>query len=221
VGVNAVPDRTGDGISPGQKLTGGARASCTFGNSSAPDGRRRVSKGPAPQGAGNVPRRGTQDGKHAAEDGRARGEELDREAPFRTDAPDDAAVPAAPPRLRRLRESTHRDRVRSVRLTLEELTIIEHAADLTGLTVAGFIAHAAVAGARDAGTVRATIVDQRALVQELMTAGTRLARVANNVNQIARVLNSGGEHPEVDETLTIVRTAVARLEEAALTVARR
>ncbi|MFI1825391.1 plasmid mobilization protein [Streptomyces sp. NPDC020412] len=120
-----------------------------------------------------------------------------------------------------MRQTVQRDHVRSVRLTADELAAVQHAARTVGLTTAGFLADAAVAFARTHGDARIWLADQRALVAELMTAAAQLARAGNNLNQIARVLNSGGHSDGVDRAVERVLKAAVRVEAAAVEIARR
>ncbi|MGY1435437.1 plasmid mobilization protein [Streptomyces reniochalinae] len=121
----------------------------------------------------------------------------------------------------RLRQSQQRDRVRSVRLTADELTDVQRGAEAMGLRVAGFLADAAVAVARAQDGPHTWLMDQRSLVEELMRASAQLARVGNNLNQVAKALNSGGETPYAEDALTRVRQAAARVEAAATEIAKR
>ncbi|MFF6974140.1 MULTISPECIES: plasmid mobilization protein [Streptomyces] len=114
-----------------------------------------------------------------------------------------------------------RDHVRSVRLTADELANVQQAARTVGLTTAGFLADAAVALARSHGDARVWLTDQRALVAELMTAAAQLARAGNNLNQVARILNSGGHSDGVDRAVERVLRAAVRVEAAAVEIARR
>lgn len=137
----------------------------------------------------------------------------------RGEMPPSAAVET---RMRpRLRQSQQRDRVRSVRLTADELTDVQRAAEAMGLRVAGFLADAAVAVARAQDGPHTWLMDQRALVEELMRASAQLARVGNNLNQVARALNSGGETPYAEDALARVLRAAARVEAAATEIAKR
>ncbi|MFF4605959.1 plasmid mobilization relaxosome protein MobC [Streptomyces sp. NPDC001339] len=115
----------------------------------------------------------------------------------------------------------HRDQVRSVRLTQDELDTVTRAAEAVGLKTAGFLADAAVAVAQAQGGSKAWLLDQRGRVEELMAASAQLARVGNNLNQVARILNSGGHVDHVDEAVARVLRAAVRVEDAAIEIARR
>ncbi|MER6913354.1 plasmid mobilization relaxosome protein MobC [Streptomyces sp. NPDC000594] len=134
---------------------------------------------------------------------------------------DGGAEPPAHRQRPRLRQTVQRDHVRSVRLTADELATVQHAAQSVGLTTAGFLADAAVALARTHSDARAWLTDQRALVAELMTAAAQLARAGNNLNQVARILNSGGHSDGVDRAVERVLKAAVRVEAAAVEIARR
>lgn len=185
------------------------RASCSFRNSSAARGSGGVSEAhaAAPSGAAEDRHQGVPDPIAATEGGPQPGEEN---------------PPSSAPRTRpRLRQHEQRDHVRSVRLTGHELDDIHRAAQAIGLKTAGFLADAAVAVARAQDGPQAWLLDQRGLVAELMSASTQLARVGNNLNQIARVLNSGGHADYADEAVRRVLRAATRVEAAATQIAKR
>lgn len=186
-----------------------SRASCSFRNSSAATGCGGVSEAhaPAPGGAGEARHQGVPGSEAATEGG---------------SQPGGKPNPPATPRTRpRLRQSVHRDQVRSVRLTQDELELVKHAAESVGLKAAGFLADAAVAVAQAQGGPQPWLLDQRGRVEELMAASTQLARAGNNLNQVARVLNSGGQADYADEAVARVLRAAARIEAAAIEMARR
>ncbi|HCA84141.1 MAG TPA: plasmid mobilization relaxosome protein MobC [Streptomyces sp.] len=183
-------------------------ASCSFRNSSAATGCGGVSEAhaPAPEGAGEARHQGVP-GSGAATGGSQPGGEED--------------TLAAPRTRPRLRQSVHRDQVRSVRLTRDELETVKRAAEAVGLRTAGFLADAAVAVAQAQDGPQTWLLDQRGRVEALMAASTQLARAGNNLNQVARVLNSGGQADYADEAVTRVLRAAARIEAAAIEMARR
>ncbi|KOG50582.1 hypothetical protein ADK74_00620 [Streptomyces decoyicus] len=185
------------------------RASCTFRNSSAATGCAGVSDGlaPAPEGAGEARHQGAPGSGIATEGG-----------PQPEGEPN---TPAAPRTRPRLRQSVHRDQVRSVRLTQDELNTVKRAAEAVGLKTAGFLADAAVTIAQAQGGPKTWLLDQRGRVEELMAASAQLARAGNNLNQVARVLNSGGQAHYADEAVARVLRAAARVEAAAIEMARR
>lgn len=185
------------------------RASCTFRNSFAAQGREGVSEGhaPAPGGTGEALHQGVPGSEAATEGGSQPGGESNT-----------SDVTRARPRLR---QSVQRDQVRSVRLTRDELQLVKHAAEAVGLRTAGFLADAAVAVAQAQNGPKSWLLDQRGRVEELMAASAQLARAGNNLNQVARVLNSGGQAAYTDEAVARVLRAAARVEAAAIEIARR
>lgn len=186
------------------------RASYTLRNSLAGGAAEGVSQGhaPAPAGAGEAGHQGAPD-RAATEGGSQPGEGATPHAVVET-------------RMRpRLRQSQQRNRVRSVRLTADELADIQEAAATMGMRVAGFLADAAVAVARAQEGPASWLMNQRALVEELMRASAQLARVGNNLNQVAKALNSGVEVPYADDAIARVVRAAARVEAAATEIAKR
>lgn len=184
-------------------------ASCTFRNSSAATGGGGVSEGlaPAPERAAEARHQGVPDSGATTEGG---------------SQPEGQEAARSTPRTRpRMRQSVHRDQVRSVRLTRDELDTVKRAAETVGLKTAGFLADAAVAVAQAQGGPKAWLLDQRGRVEELMSASAQLARAGNNLNQVARVLNSGGHAEYVDDAVARVLRAAARIEAAAIEMARR
>ncbi|MBC2902166.1 MobC family plasmid mobilization relaxosome protein [Streptomyces sp. PSKA01] len=186
-----------------------SRASCSFRNSSAATGCGGVSEAhaPAPGGAGEARHQGVPGSEAATEGGSQPGEEPNAPATSRTRP--------------RLRQSVHRDQVRSVRLTSDELELVKRAAEAVGLKTAGFLADAAVAVAQAQGGPQPWLLDQRGRVEELMAASAQLARVGNNLNQVARILNSGGQVAYADDAIARVLRAADRVEAAAIEIARR
>ncbi|WP_167518999.1 plasmid mobilization relaxosome protein MobC [Streptomyces chryseus] len=65
------------------------------------------------------------------------------------------------------------------------------------------------------GTAQMTKTQRDAMVAELLGVKALLANIANNVNQIAKALNSGSDVPNRQITAVLERTAVAvkRVEE--------
>ncbi|MGW4386230.1 plasmid mobilization relaxosome protein MobC [Streptomyces sp. NPDC004685] len=106
-------------------------------------------------------------------------------------------------------------------MTRDELDLVHRAAESVGLRTAGFLADAAVAVAQAQGGSNAWLLDQRGRVEEMMAASTQLARAGNNLNQVARILNSGGHVEYADEAVARVLQAAARIETAAIELARR
>lgn len=135
----------------------------------------------------------------------------DREQP----SPSTPAFPDRIPR-RRSRNPSERARKTTTRLSDTEKTEITDAATQRGVTVARFLATAGLSVARGHAAVHSN--DQLdTAIDELAALRTALARIGNNINQIAFVLNSGG-HPragELEHALGALTGLLARVDDAA------
>ncbi|MFJ5613015.1 plasmid mobilization protein [Streptomyces sp. NPDC093221] len=123
-------------------------------------------------------------------------------------------------RRTRTRQNKQRAAV-SVRLSANERAQVKAAADHTGASLAKFMAQASLAAAHDINRVAANLLDLRGTIRELIAARTDLARIGNNINQITRTFNSGGDPIGAEAALADVRRAAARLEAAAQALAER
>jgi hypothetical protein len=111
-----------------------------------------------------------------------------------------------------------RPRQVKIRYTDDEYATLADAAGLAGLTPTGYAAEAALAAARDAAPP--STAPWRVALTELMSARGQVRRFGNNVNQAARAFNALGEAPEwLDRAVAVTERAVARLDEAAASVA--
>jgi uncharacterized protein (DUF1778 family) len=130
---------------------------------------------------------------------------------------------AGPARFRRLRQPALRDHRVHPRFSDTEYDLLQRAATHCSMTLGGYTAEAALAAAR-AENPEAAIADYRRLVKELMAANRQLAAIGNNLNQLARHLNTGGTFPEqtaVQCLLTYVEAAIGRADDAVDHVIRR
>ncbi|WP_368733286.1 MobC family plasmid mobilization relaxosome protein [Streptomyces alkaliphilus] len=127
------------------------------------------------------------------------------------------------PARRRLRRRIVRERRVCPRFAENEFADLTRAAAHSSMTVGGYVAEAALAAAR-ADNPEAAVADHRRAVRELMTANTRLAAIGNNLNQLARHLNSGGALPARSVTLRLldrVRDAIENVDDTVDAVLRR
>lgn len=129
-----------------------------------------------------------------------------------------ASTPPFPDRKprRRTRNPSERTRKTTTRLSDTEKAEIAAAATQRGITVARFLAGAGLAAARGS-TALHTNERWDTAIDELAALRTALARIGNNINQIAYVLNAGGQpRPgELDHALSTLLRLLARVDDAA------
>ncbi|MFJ8860533.1 plasmid mobilization protein [Streptomyces sp. NPDC102451] len=130
-------------------------------------------------------------------------------------SPSTPAFPDRKPR-RRTRNPSERTRKTTTRLSDTEKAEIDAAAAQRGVTVARFLATAGLTVARGPAAVhRNDRLD--AAIDELAALRTALARIGNNINQIAYVLNSGSRPRagELEHALSVLIRLLGRLDDAA------
>ncbi|MEW1599374.1 plasmid mobilization relaxosome protein MobC [Streptomyces sp. NPDC093808] len=71
---------------------------------------------------------------------------------------------------------------------------------------------AGLAAADDSENTAAAIASHRDLIAELFAARRHLGQVGNNLNQVARALNSGAHPAELDAVVSAVQRAVTRVQ---------
>lgn len=137
----------------------------------------------------------------------------DREQP--SPSPSTPAFPDRKPR-RRSRNPSERTRKTTTRLSDAEKAEIVAAAAQRNVTVARFLAAAGLAAARGS-TALHTNERLDTAIDELAALRTALARIGNNINQIAYVHNAGGQpRPgELDHALSVLTRLLGRLDDAA------
>ncbi|MFE4055028.1 plasmid mobilization relaxosome protein MobC [Streptomyces sp. NPDC059096] len=101
-----------------------------------------------------------------------------------------------------------------VRLNNTEKTVLGAAATATRTSLPAFLARSGLAAAHDLDNTAAVIASHRELVAELFAARRHLGQVGNNLNQIARAINSGGQPTEIDAVVDAVQHATARVQAA-------
>ncbi|MFJ6518703.1 MobC family plasmid mobilization relaxosome protein [Streptomyces filamentosus] len=143
------------------------------------------------------------------------GGEADHDDHREQPSPRTPAFPDRTPR-RRSRNPSERTRKTTTRLSDDEKDEIDAAAAQRNVTVARFLAAASLAAARGS-TALHTNEQLDAAIDELAALRTALARIGNNINQIAYVLNSGSRPRvgELDHALTALTRLLARLDDAA------
>ncbi|WP_030195630.1 plasmid mobilization relaxosome protein MobC [Streptomyces sp. NRRL S-87] len=143
------------------------------------------------------------------------GGEADHDDHREQPSPSTPAFPDRKPR-RRSRNPSERTRKTTTRLSDDEKAEIAAAAAQRGVTVARFLAAAGLAAARGS-TALHTNEQLDAAIDELAALRTALARIGNNINQIAYVHNAGGQpRPgELDHALSVLTRSLGRLDDAA------
>ncbi|AXI89624.1 hypothetical protein SAM9427_30620 [Streptomyces sp. ETH9427] len=149
------------------------------------------------------------------------GGEADRDDHREQPRPSTPAFPDRTPRRRR-RNPSERTRKTTTRLSDTEHAEIVVAATQRGITVARFLATAGLAAARGSTDLH---TDERldTAIDELAALRTALARIGNNINQIAHVHNAGGQpRPgELDHALATLTRLLARVDDTADALVRR
>jgi uncharacterized protein (DUF1778 family) len=126
------------------------------------------------------------------------------------------AAPSTPHVQQRERQYAEHKRLRqpSCRMNDDEYQLLLRAAAACRMSVATFLARAAMKAARDLERTAAEIATEREIVAELFAVRRQLGYLGNNLNQVARILNSGADAPQATAVLSAVQRAAARVEAA-------
>ncbi|WP_242513971.1 plasmid mobilization protein [Streptomyces leeuwenhoekii] len=164
--------------------------------------------GPAPGVAGAVQHRGVLD-RGAATEG---GSQPEEHAPCRRRRAAKNASRKRSPKT----AADKRTHVCSVRLNDTEKNHLTAAAAAARTSLPAFLARSALAAARDPERAAGAIAGERELVSELFAARRHLGHVGNNLNQLARAINSGAQpaDAQLDAVLAAVRRATIRVQAA-------
>jgi hypothetical protein len=155
---------------------------------------------PAPGVAGSVRHQGAPDGKAATEGG---------PQPGKTSLKGKARKGKSRPREEKQRPA------HSVRLNEQELAVIRSGAEHVDMSVAGFLAHSALAAARDQSRTAAAIANERDILTALFGVRRQLGWAGSNVNQAAKALNSGADAPHFAAALADLQRAAQAVQRAA------
>ncbi|MFJ3620519.1 plasmid mobilization protein [Streptomyces iakyrus] len=109
----------------------------------------------------------------------------------------------------------------SVRLNEHELAIIQAGADHVGMSVAGFLAYSGLTAARDQSRTAAAIATERDALTALFGVRRQLGWAGNNVNQIAKALNSDADAPDFAAAFADLQRAAQAVQRAADRIANR
>ncbi|WP_282697815.1 hypothetical protein [Streptomyces sp. CC208A] len=167
---------------------------------------------PAPEGTGEDLHQGAQVREASTGGGSKPGEEQ-KPTPRRRERRA-RQRPRQPPAKKRLRQP-------NTRFNEDEYALIVSAAAACNLSVAGFLARAALAAARDLERTSAEIADDREVITALFDSRRKLGWAGSNLNQAVKALNSGADAPQLQTTLAAVRRAAEAVHDAATAVLER
>ncbi|WP_327414878.1 plasmid mobilization protein [Streptomyces sp. NBC_01233] len=112
----------------------------------------------------------------------------------------------------RLRAESKRMHQPSCRMNDDEYQLLVRAASVCHMSVASFLAKAALKAARDLDRTEAEIATRREIVSELFALRRALGPIGNNLNQVATVLNSGSDAPHAKAVLDAVQRTAERVD---------
>ncbi|MER6516688.1 hypothetical protein ABT246_07425 [Streptomyces sp. NPDC001553] len=165
---------------------------------------------PAPEGAGGDLHQGAQ--VLLASTGGGSKPEQEEKPSERRSRRDRADRARQRPRQPREKKRLHQP---NTRFNEEEFALIKSAAARCHLSVAGFLARAALAAARDLDRTSTEIADEREVITALFESRRRLGWAGSNLNQVSKALNSGADVPQLDTALSAVQRAAETVHEAA------
>lgn len=159
---------------------------------------------PAPGVAGAVQHRGALDRQAATRGGSQPGAEKQQRSHV-------DATPVSSAR-KRSPQKNKRARMCNIRLNDDEWSRLTAAAHSSRKSLPAYLVRAGLAAADDSENTTALIAGHRELIAELFAARRHLGQVGNNLNQVARALNSGGQPAELDAVVSAVQRAVTRVQ---------
>lgn len=124
------------------------------------------------------------------------------------------SAPKPPPARNRQRKPSASKRIHLIasRFNDAEKQALIDAAATCAMTPSGFLAHAALSAARDLTRTAAQVADEREVITELFALRRHLAHIGNNVNQVAKAVNSGAEAHHAEAVLDAVHRAARRVD---------
>ncbi|MFE1235171.1 plasmid mobilization protein [Streptomyces tendae] len=100
----------------------------------------------------------------------------------------------------------------SCRMNDDEYQLLLWAAAVCRMSVAGFLARSALNAARDLDRTAADIAGEKEMLQELFALRRHLGQIGNNLNQVAKALNSGADTPQAEAVLAAVQRTAKRVD---------
>ncbi|WP_226966749.1 plasmid mobilization protein [Streptomyces phaeolivaceus] len=168
-----------------------------------------ASANPAPKGDGEGLHQGAQVHQASTEGGSKPGQE--EKPTSRRDRRERADRARQRPRQPRATKRLHQP---NTRFNEEEFALIKSAAARCNLSVAGFLARAALAAARDLDRTSAEIADEREVITALFDSRRKLGWAGSNLNQAVKALNSGAEAPHLEAAIAAVHRAAESVRDA-------
>lgn len=195
---------------PDEPIPNSLTARASYRKSIAPVGSNALAS-PAPEVTGEVRRHGAPNEQDATEGGSRPGEEHTHTCHTEQCAHTAPSKPHVQQR-ERLRDEHKRVRQPSCRMNDDEYQLLARAASACRMSVASFLAHAALKAARDLDRTAAEIATEREVLNELFALRRHLGHIGNNVNQVAKALNSGADAPNTVAVLDAVTRAARRVD---------
>ncbi|MGQ4475716.1 plasmid mobilization protein [Streptomyces sp. SAS_276] len=168
-----------------------------------------ASANPAPEGDGEDLHRGAQVQEASTRGGSKPGQE--EKLTERRSRRERAVRARQRPRQPRATKRLHQP---NTRFNEEEFALIKSAAARCNLSVAGFLARAALAAARDLDRTSAEIADEREVITALFDSRRKLGWAGSNLNQAVKALNSGAEAPQLEAAIDAVHRAAESVRDA-------
>ncbi|MDJ0464650.1 plasmid mobilization protein [Streptomyces sp. H27-C3] len=122
--------------------------------------------------------------------------------------------PPQPSRRNRARKvaDQKREHLIASRFNNAEKADLLAAASACAMTPSGFLAHAALRAARDLTRTAAEVAGEREVIDELFALRRNLNQIGNNLNQVAKAINSGADVPYATTVLESVHRAARRVD---------
>ncbi|MDQ0957918.1 uncharacterized protein (DUF1778 family) [Streptomyces sp. B4I13] len=198
---------------PGGPETNSTSTRASWCESSTPVGSTTLASS-APGAAEAVQRRGALDRGDATEGGSHPEEETTHPCHNPHCTHSASAPPSQPPARNRTpkTKSSKRKHLITSRFNDAEKQSVLDAAAACAMTPSGFLAHAALSAARDLTRTAAEVAGEREVIAELFSLRRHLGQIGNNLNQVAKSLNSGGDAPQAEAVLAAVHRAAQRVD---------
>lgn len=194
----------------GEPETNSTSTEASWCKSIAPVGSNALAS-PAPGVAGADRRQGAPIRQDAAEGG-SHPEEGGSHSCHSTDCAHATSPKPHVQQRERLRDEKKRMHQPSCRMNDDEYQLLASAAAVCNMSIANYLARAALKAARNLDLTAAEIAGEREMVKELFDLRTALNRIGNNLNQVAVALNSDELAPQAKAVLAGVDRVSLRVD---------